>query len=87
MTKISSKMRAHQMEQQKTAMAAMPVGPDGLPVASKTAPAPSQAPPMSTLFDAAKMGDVEAATRMVAQGANINAKVSMHNVPRNFRCT
>ena len=76
MSKISTKMRAQQLEQQKAAMAAAAEGPDGLPVASKTAPVTPQAPPMATLFDAAKMGDIEAATRMVEEGADINAKVS-----------
>ena len=80
MTKISAKIRAAQMEKQKEAAAASPVpaeGSDGLPVVSKTAPIPPPpTSPLATLFDAAKKGDVELATKMITEeSVDVNAKV------------
>ena len=80
MTKISAKIRAAQMEKQKEAAAASPSpieGSDGLPAVSKTAPIPPPpSSPLAMLFEAAKKGDVELATKMIAEeGVDVNSKV------------
>lgn len=79
MSKINAKLRAAQIDKQKEEAAASATGGeegvDGLPVASKTAPVAPSPPAMATLFDAAKQGDVEAASKMLDEGADVNAKV------------
>ena len=79
MSKINAKLRAAQLDKQKEEEAASAAdgveGVDGLPVASKTAPVAAPPPAMTTLFDAAKQGDVEAASNMLDEGADVNAKV------------
>ena len=81
MSKISAKMRAAQMEKQKesapAALSPIVEGPDGLPMASKTAPVPpAPASPLAALFEAAKKGDVEMATKAIVEdGVDVNAKV------------
>ncbi len=63
MSKISAKM--HRAQKEKEAQ----MEKDG------TAPPPKPPAPIVNLFDAAKAGDVEAARRMIDEGADVNAKV------------
>jgi hypothetical protein len=74
MSKISSKLRTLQLTtpQQQDAGAAAGEGAAAAPVKAAAA-APARK--IETLHDAAKWGDVEAATKMIEAGADVNGKV------------
>ena len=70
MSKISSKLRAIQLSKQQQDGAD---GADGDAPSKHAAAAPARK--VETLHDAARGGDAEAATKMIADGADVNAKV------------